>query len=57
MVMLLKMTDFMMTIKAADFWLAEIQDIAVAKVVKTLYISVRVGGLCNMSGDFNRCAV
>ena len=31
--------------------------IAVAKVVKTLDIPVRVGGLCNMSCDFNRCAV
>ena len=31
--------------------------IAVAKAVKTLEISVRVGGLCSTSDDFNRCAV
>jgi hypothetical protein len=31
--------------------------IAVAKTVKTQLILVRVGGLCFMCGDFNRCAV
>ena len=32
-------------------------DIAIAKIVRTLFYLVRVGGLCITSGDFNRCVL